>query len=321
MSRGIKYILLALLAGLVFDKAVMGQEDIGYQNLPAKNPSLTGCEGNGMLRMSYMNYFPGYNYNLHSVSISYDGYFPALHGGAGVFVSDQYLGGIINNLRGGVSYSYYLRASEKIYVCGGLSASFHHRGYYFGSAVLPDQIDPLGNISPSSEILSLRGRTVADLATGFLLVTGKFFGGFSVNHLAEPDPSGPDNPDGKLSRTLLVHGAAEVITDNRREIRVIPMASAEISKSVLTVSAGVSAESRMLSLNTMLLSGNNRNLDLQAGLSFILGKAMIFYAYRFNLSAGENLLPFSILHHTGVAISLNSVDKRKIIRTINLPDL
>jgi type IX secretion system PorP/SprF family membrane protein len=321
MSYWTKYIFLAILAGPVLDPAVKGQEDVGYQNLPVKNPSLTGCEGNGMLKMSYMNHYPGYNYNLHSVSISYDGYFPALHGGAGFYISDEYLGGIINNLRGGISYSYYLRASEKIYICGGLSASFHHRGYNFGNAVLPDQIDPLGNISPSAEILSGRGRTVADLATGFLFIAGKFYGGFSVNHLAEPDPSGPDNPDGKLRRTLLVHGAADLLTGEKREIRIIPLVSAEISKGMYSVSAGVSAESRMLSMNAMLLAGSSRNLDLQAGFSFILGKAMVFYAYRFNLSTGENLLPFSLLHHTGVAISLNSVDKRKTVRTINLPDL
>lgn len=321
MSYRIKYLFFAILAGLVLNPAVMAQEDIGYQNIPVKNPSLTGCEGDGMLRMSYMNHYPGYGYNLHAASISYDGYFPALHGGAGFYISDEYLGGIINNLRGGLSYSYYLRASEKIYICGGLSASFHHRGYNFGNAVLPDQIDPLGNVSPSAEALSVRGRTVADLATGFLVIAGSFYGGFSVNHLAEPDPSGTDTPDESLRRTLLIHGAADLITDERRGIRIIPMANAEISKGVFSVSAGASAEIRTLSLNAMLLAGSSRNLDLQAGLSVTLGTAMFFYAYRFNLSAGDNLLPFSLLHHTGVAISLNSVDKRKIIRTINLPDL
>ena len=59
-------------------------------------------------------------------------------------LSDDYLGGIVNDMRGGLSYSYFFQAGKDLFINAGLSASFYHRGYNFDKAVLPDQIDPLG---------------------------------------------------------------------------------------------------------------------------------------------------------------------------------
>jgi hypothetical protein len=32
----------------------------------------------------------------------------------------------------------------------------------------------------------------------------------------------------------------------------------------------------------------------------------IFYDYRFNIASGNSLLPFSLLHHTGIRLGLNN---------------
>jgi hypothetical protein len=37
--------------------------------------------------------------------------------------------------------------------------------------------------------------------------------------------------------------------------------------------------------------------------------------------SGNKLMPLSLLHQTGVAFSLNNVEKRNLIKTINLPKL
>ncbi len=174
---------------------------------------------------------------------------------------------------------------------------------------------------PSGETLSDRGRTVLDLATGFLFISGRYFGGFSVNHLAEPDPAVSDYTESKLGRTLLIHGAADFIISREKNLRIIPVASAEIAKGIFSAGAGASLESKYLSFNAIFLTDNTRNLDLQAGFSVSTGNLMVFYNYRFNIISGENLLPFSLLHHTGIALSLNYVDKRKTVKTINFPKL
>jgi type IX secretion system PorP/SprF family membrane protein len=189
----LKQISKIIILILVIPVDCFGQETDpgpGYQMLMVLNPALSGSEGDGVLRLSYLNYYPGNNYNLHSVYMSYDAYFPALHGGAGFYLSDDYLGGIVNDFRGGLSYAYFLKAGNDLFINAGLSASIYHRGYDFDNAFLPDQIDPLGGILfPSSEILATTGRTVFDIGAGFLFISGKIFGGVSISHLAEPDLS------------------------------------------------------------------------------------------------------------------------------------
>jgi type IX secretion system PorP/SprF family membrane protein len=299
-----------------------GQEGMNYQATMISNPAVTGIEGDGTVRLSYLNLYPGNNYNFHSVRLSYDSYFQSLHGGAGFYISDEYFGGSVNNLNGGFSYSYFLQATEKLYISAGLSASFYHRGYDFSGSILPDQIDPLlGAVFQSAETLASRGRTVFDLGTGFMFITGKFFGGFSVSHLTEPDLSVSDYAESKLGRVLLVHGAGNFIINKERNINVLPLASVKTGNELLTAGAGASLESKYLAVNAIFYADNGKNIDLQTGFSINLGGFMMFYSYRFNLVSGENLLPFSLLHHTGIALGLNNVDKRKIVKTINFPKL
>ena len=322
MINIIRYSGCLITVVLMMLSRLSGQEGLSYQATIISNPSLTGSTGDGIARLSYLNYYPGNNYNLHSVILSYDSYFPELHGGAGFYISEEYLGGIINNLKGGFSYSYYLQAGKDFFISGGLSASFFHRGFDFSNGILPDQIDPLlGAVVPSGEVFSTRGRTVLDLATGFLVMSGKYFAGISVNHLAEPDPSGSDYAGSRLNRTLLVHAGSDFILNREKNLRIIPVAGLLTGRRILNAAAGASFESKYLSVNAILLTDNYENVDLQAGFSVYAGNLMIFYNYRFNVLSGENLLPFSLLHHTGIAFSLNAVDKRKAIKTINFPKL
>jgi type IX secretion system PorP/SprF family membrane protein len=295
---------------------------LNYQLTVINNPSVTGGEGDGFLRLSYLNFYPGNNYNLHSVSLSYDGYFSALHGGAGIYLSNDYLGGIINDLKGGLSYSYYFKASRDLYISAGLSASFYHRGFNLSGAILPDQIDPMaGVVIPTEEALSSRGRTVFDLATGFLFMSGKFFGGISVAHLAEPNLDDSGYSDQKLKRRLFIHGAADFNLSKGKNLKIRPLAKLEMQEGFLSAGAGSVLESKSLSINVILLADNKNNIDLQTGFSIIISSLNIFYNYRFNIASRENLLPFSLFHHAGIALRLNNVDKRKTVKTINFPKL
>lgn len=321
----IKYLIAVILLCIIVPLAAAGQESgsgLDYQATMTGNPAVTGSEGDGVIRLSYLNFYPGNNYDLHSVRLSYDGYFPAIHGGAGFFLSDNYLGGIVNDLKGGFSYSYFLQAGEDIYISAGLSASFYHRGYNSGGAILPDQIDPLGGaVLPSGESLASRGKTVLDLGTGFLIMAGKIYGGISVIHLAEPDLSETDIADEKLKRKLLIHIASDIGLGKGDKLRILPAGKLESGNGFTSAGAGASLESRYMSVNAILLYDNLRNFDLQAGFSVNAGNLLVFYNYRFNIASGNSMLPFSLLHHTGVAFRLNNVDKRKTVKTINFPKL
>ena len=293
----------------------------GFQMM-MNNPSLAGCRGDGVLRLSYLNFYPGNNYNLHSVYFSYDSYFPELHGGAGVYLTDDYLGGIINDFRGGLSYSYFLQAGKDLFINAGLTASVYHRGFNFENAILPDQIDPLGGVSlPSSETLTSSGRTVFDIGTGFLFTSGKISGGFSINHLAEPDLSVTGNSGEKLKRKLLIHLSGDFPIGEKQNLSIQPLGYFEMQGSFINGGAGAAIGSKYLAINAVILADNGKNLNIQTGFSFTAGRISVYYNYRFNAVSGNKLLPLSLLHETGLAFSLNNVEKRNTIKTINFPKL
>ena len=208
MNRALTVCLLLILTPVVYCQ--YDDSGPGYQLILFSNPGFTGTEGSGCLRMSYLNFYPGNSFDLHSFNVSYDSYFQGLHGGGGLFISNDNLGGIMNNIRGGLSYAYHFQAGRDFYISAGLPASMYHRGYDFSGAILPDQIDPIrGVVYPSGEIPDGSGRSVLDLATGFVFISGRFFWGLSVNHLAEPDPGYSEHGESRLQRRFLFHLAGD----------------------------------------------------------------------------------------------------------------
>ena len=66
---------------------------------------------------------------------------------------------------------------------------------------------------------------------------------------------------------------------------------------------------------------NGKNVNIQAGFSLKFSVVSVFYNYQFNAISGNSMLPFSLQHQVGIAFSLNNVDKRKTIKTINFPKM
>ncbi len=321
----IKHFLKILIFFNLVSAVCFGQETDpgpGFQMVMMNNPAFSGSTGDGTLRLSYLNFYPGNNYNLHSAYLSYDSFFAALHGGAGFYLSDDYLGGIINDLRGGLSYAYFLQTGKDLVINAGLSASFYHQGFNFDKAVLPDQIDPLGGVSiSSSESLMNSVQTVFDVGTGILIIAGNIFGGFSISHLTEPDLSTTGISNEKLKRKYLLNFSDNFDLVKSQNLKVQPLAFLELQGGFISAAAGCVLESKYLSVNGILLGDNEKNLNVQTGFSLKIGKISIYYNYRFNAISENKLLPFSLLDQAGLTFSLNSVDKRKIIKTINFPEL
>jgi type IX secretion system PorP/SprF family membrane protein len=308
--------------------SVAGQETDyghGFQTMMVNNPAYAGIGDAGTMRLSYLNFYPGNSYNFHSVYVSYDSYFKLLHGGTGIFFSDDYSGGIINDLRGGFCYSYFLQAGKEFYINAGLSASFFHRGFDFSGAVLPDMIDPMGAISlPSSENLTNSGKTLFDAGTGFLFIYRNYYGGIGITHLAEPDMSESGSSTDRIRRKYFANFVADYLLDKRNNLMIKPIAALEIQEDFLSVSAGTVFESNSFSVSTIFFINNYSNIDMQAGFSLKREKMAIFYNYKFSLRSGGSLLPFSLIHQAGLSFninSLNNVKKSAGVKTINVPEL
>ena len=316
-------ILLIIIIGTTYSANAQGiSAGPGYQMLLMDNPALSGSEGYGILRLSYLNYYPGNNFNLNSARVSYDSYFPGLHGGTAFFLSEDYMGGIINDLRGGFSYAYFLQAGEDLFINAGLSASVFHRGYNFGNAVLPDQIDPVGGVLfPSSEVPGNNGKTVLDIGAGFLFIYGKLTGGVGVNHLAEPEISSSAVSTEKIKRKYSVSMSGDFSLDSKSGLKLDPLLMAVQQADYLSVAAGASLESSNLAVNAVVTGDNGKNVNIQSGFSLKFSVVSVYYNYQFNVISGNSLLPFSLLHQVGLGFSLNNIEKRKAFKTINFPKL
>ncbi|TFG40576.1 MAG: type IX secretion system membrane protein PorP/SprF, partial [Bacteroidia bacterium] len=287
----------------IFSEALFCQETNygpGYQTMIVNNPAFAGSNMDGTLRLSYLNFYPGNNYNFHSFFLSYDSYFQTLHGGAGFYLTNDYIGGIMNDLRGGMSYSYFLQAGKDLYINAGLSASFFNRGFNYSSAVFPDQIDPMGSVSlPTSQLISNENRTVFDAGTGFIVVYKNLAGGFALTHLTQPDLDGGGSSVERLKLKYLIHLIADFDLKKGTGLKILPLASVELQGKYLCAGAGAVIESNYMSVSSVLLVNNNKNIDVQAGFSIRREKLALFYNYRFNLGSGNSLIPFSVMHQTG----------------------
>jgi type IX secretion system PorP/SprF family membrane protein len=314
-----------MLVFFAFCEAVSGQETCygpGYQTIVMNNPAFAGSEYDGTMRLSYMNFYPGNNYNFHSFFISYDSYFEQLHGGTGAYIASDHIGGIMNDLRGGLSYSYFLQAGRELFINGGLSAGFFHRGFNFNDAVFPDEIDAMGGITmPTADLQGRQNSAVFDVGTGFMFIYRNISGGLAITHLSGSDPGGSGSPEQRLGRKLFVHLSADLGMKRWSGVRLIPAGSFELQGDYHSVAAGAVVESNNLSVSGMMIMENSAGLDCQAGFSLRLERMSLFYSYRFNISSESRVTPFSLMHQTGLNFRFNNVEKRIKGRTINAPDM
>ncbi|MDT8401040.1 MAG: PorP/SprF family type IX secretion system membrane protein [Bacteroidales bacterium] len=293
-----------------------------YYNPVQSNPALAGSEGPGILRLIYRDYYPGKGLNLYSINCSYDSFIESIHGGVGLFVSENVLGDLINDLRAGAAYSYHLRASRDLYVNAGFMASLIHRSLDAGKVVLPDQIDPLmGPVLPAGEIIASGSRTTFDAGVGFLLSYRAYHAGISVNHIFKPDITGKGQEGSRLGRRLSVHGASTFRGAND-EVNISPGFVISTQYDNLIGALGTSIGYKNLSFNILPF------FDLRSGLSYVqsgfqikAGKIELAYNYNFAPFRTDRLLPFTLSNQVYVSIGLYNVEKRGLINTINYPKM
>jgi type IX secretion system PorP/SprF family membrane protein len=319
-----KRICNIILVNFIIIACCSGQETSygpGFHTALVNNPGFSGAEGNGNLKMSYLNFLPGNGYRLNSFVTSFDSYFNELHGGAALWVADDKIGGIMNDLHGGFSYAYFLRAGKDLYIHAGLSASLYHRGFDFSKSVLPDQIDPFtGSVLPSSENLTSRGRSAIDIGTGLMFIFHKLYGGISLNHLTRPEISPEGTHSEKLSPKLTINIAGDLSGINEK-IEIKPTGYIGIQGNFLEGGAGTSIGNSLISFNIMMLGDNSENLNFQPGFFFHTGRLGILYNYRFNIYSENKMMPLSLLHQIGLSLSLYDVDKRNDSGFISFPKM
>ncbi|MCU0457857.1 MAG: PorP/SprF family type IX secretion system membrane protein [Bacteroidales bacterium] len=285
------------------------------------NPGFTGAGGAPSLNISAFSFFPGNGFGLRSFHASYDAYFSSLHGGAGVWVTDDMLGDIMNDLRGGASYAYHFRAGRDVYVTAGLTASVITRGIRTGSVILPDDIDPFRGITGGgTEYISPAPLIRFDLGTGFTVSSGPWYGGVSVMHLTRPSLSDDDLDHNRINRLYTFTGGV-ALSPREKEISFIPSAAMLVQGDRFTVYLGSEVSWRELSgaLSLWHVNGGFTSAGVSAG--WEMSSIKITLSYNYILAGGDSSFGGTAIIRAGAGLSFGNVEKRRVIHIIKLPGL
>lgn len=303
--------------------AAQDTESLSFYYTPVQaNPAMAGSEGPGNLKLMYRDYYPGKGLNLHSIYCSYDSFLESIHGGFGVYLSEDLLGDLLNDFRAGAAYSYHLRASRDLYINAGFMASVIHRGFDAGKIILPDQIDPLmGAVLPSGELIASESRTVFDAGLGFLFSYLDYHAGISINHLFRPDITGSGLQESGLGRRLSIHGGT-VFNTRESGVSFAPAFIVSVQNSNIISALGTSIGYKDLSINILPFFDPRSGLSfVQSGLHFKKGRIELAYNFNFVPLRTDRLEPFTLSNQAYISVIINNIEKRDVIKAINYPKM
>ncbi len=310
---------------LVANVAAAVSQDTWYGSVTGMemmyNPAYTGSSGEGRMSISCYSFLPGAGFGLQSVYASYDDYSQTLHGGAGLWVADDMMGEVLNDLRAGMTYSYHLKAGRNLFFNAGLTASVVHRGINRGAVTFPGDYDPFGGlISPPGETVSDAGSTLFDLGSGVTFSSGPWYGGFAVMHLAQPYLDDNRQDYNRLER-LYTFNAGRVILSERTGLELRPSALIMLQDGNIITYLGSSASFRELVLGLAGWYVRDGFSAIEPSAGWNTGSLKITLSYSYGLSRGDVSFPGTAVVKAGLSVSLNNVEKRKVIHVIKLPDL
>ncbi len=285
------------------------------------NPAWTGATGVPVLNLSAYSFLPGNGFALKSVYASYEGYYPGLHGGAGVWLADDMLGEVMNDLRAGACYAYHFRAGRNLYVSAGLTASLVSRGIRTGSIILPEDIDPfrgftggsLGYTSPSAY-------TGFDLGSGVSFSTGQWYGGLSVMHLTQPSLSDDNQEQNRLKR-LYTLNTGSTFTFGRSGFTLNPSAALLLQDESITVYLGAEGIWRGIISGLSLWHATKGFTVAATALGWDADPVRIIISYNYILAGGDVSFKGTAIVKAGLSFSFNNVEKSSVAHIIKLPVL
>ncbi len=176
------------------------------------NPALVGSSDQARVGLNYRNQWPSLDAKFVTTSAYFDYFFEDYNSGVGMIITSDREG--LAGLRStsiGLQYAYQLRLTDKLSFRPGVQVAYIMRDINFDRLTFGDQYDETGFISPSTAegFNTGSGVNFADLSAGGILYSGKFWIGYSMFHMTEPNQSfiGEDSP---LPRKSSVHGGYKI---------------------------------------------------------------------------------------------------------------
>ncbi|MRR19391.1 type IX secretion system membrane protein PorP/SprF [bacterium] len=325
MEKTMKPGYSTFIPGLLLSVMTLNGQDTWYGTVSGMhlmyNPAWSGVAGAPVLNISAYSFLPGNGFALKSVYASCDSYFTDLHGGAGIWISDDMLGEVMNDLRVGGSYAYHFRAGKDLYITAGLSVALISRGIRTGSIILPGDIDPLRGITGgSSGYTSPENFSRFDMGTGVSLSSGQWYGGLSVMHLTQPY-LGDDQLEHNRLKRLYTITAGGTFAPGRSGLILRPSASLLAQGEDVTACLGTELLFRGLMSGLAVWHVSGGFTAAQTSLGWDADPVRFILSYSYILAGGDVSFKGTAIVKAGLVFSFNNVEKRRVVHIIKLPVL
>lgn len=201
-----------------------------YYALPLHvNPALAGTANAPRFSLAYRNQWPslgkGFQGGFATYAGGYDQHFEKIKSSIGVwFTSDHIAADLMMSNTIALMWAVQVRLNKKMGLRFALEGSYTNRKVNWNELLYGDQIDPLYGFfqsinvpNPTSELPPESfNRNMFDVGLGALYFTRKYYGGFSIRHLARPNESLKGYKENRLPILYSVHGGAVIPLKARR---------------------------------------------------------------------------------------------------------
>lgn len=155
------------------------------------NPAFAGSAGGPRFIFNYRNQWPALNKAYNMYTVSYDQHINSINSGIGFqLLSDNQANGLYRQTGFSANYNYLLRISDKTGLRIGLKAGLQQYRIDWASLLFADQFDQSTAIpvtTTGEQLPSFTKKTLVDIGGGLLLYSKKFYIGFGVKHINQPN--------------------------------------------------------------------------------------------------------------------------------------
>ena len=190
-----------------------------YANPLYLNPAFAGTAHCPRVSINYRNQWPGISGSFVTTSASYDQHVDALSGGVGLLVWNDRAGeGTLKTTNVSGIYSYQVPITRRFSVKAGLQGTWAQKSVDWSKLTFGDMIDARrGFIYNTNEIQRDEPANYVDFSAGVLGFSEKYFFGFAVHHLAQPDESVIEGTS-PLPRKYTFHAGAVLPIESKGEV-------------------------------------------------------------------------------------------------------
>ena len=186
-----------------------------YANPMYTNPAFAGSECH-RLALAYRIQYYGLPGGYVTFNASYDQRVKKIDGGFGIMYTNDNAGeGILTANHLYAAYAYEHALNKKISLRLGIQGGIFQKSLQWDKLRWGDQIiAQLGFANPTNEPRIDKAVTAANFALGALIYSDKFYGGFAIHNLFEPNQSFFEGSS-KLPRRYTVHGGLVIPLDGK----------------------------------------------------------------------------------------------------------